>query len=143
MRLQFIHIILAFSVFLSSGGFWVNSHFCQKKLVKAGLFSFFGGCCEKSVAPCSQKTKTLTCEQETPKDNCCDTKVSFYKLDQDQLLSKATFKSFELDLSPSVVGLLATNYQIPFLDKSHLKFYTYVPPPIVFDRQVRLQTFLC
>ena len=135
-----IHIILIVSVFLSAGGFWTNNHFCENELTKSSFFGVFGSCCSIEASPCS--AEKMSCINEEHDDNCCDNKPSFHKLDQDQLLAKTEFKSFEqFELFNCI--LPSKNIQFSIADRNNLKYHKYLPPPIVFDYQVRLQTFLC
>ncbi len=137
---NFLHIILALSVFLSTGGFWTNNHFCKNELTKSSFFVILGSCCSSDSSPCS--AEKMSCSNEEHDDGCCDDKPSFHKLDQDQILAKTEFKSFEELVSFNSI-LYSKNLQFPIVDRNNLKFHKYVPPPIVFDYQVRLQTFLC
>ena len=134
------HIALAISVFLSTGGFWTNNHFCKNELTKTSFFVILGSCCSSEASPCS--AEKMSCSNEEHDDGCCDDKPSFHKLDQNQILAKTEFKSFE-ELEWFSCILSTNNNQFPIVDRNNLRYHKYVPPPIVFDYQVRLQTFLC
>jgi hypothetical protein len=141
---KFIHILLASSVFLSSGGLLVNYHFCQDEFLKTSFFFSFGSCCEKvESSPCSiEKTGCSADDHEEDEKGCCKNKADFYKLDQDQQIQKIEFKSFDRLISWNAI-VPALNSEFPSSDKFTRQYYNYSPPLIVFDRQVRLQTFLC
>lgn len=139
----FIHIILAFSVFFSSSGFWINSHFCQNELTKSALFLNFGSCCEEeSTAPCDTEKMSCSSNEQDEKEGCCENKTSFFKLDQNQLLNEVSFNSFEhSNLLNAVIPFY--NNGLPVFDKLTVRYLNYKPPLIVSDLQVQLQTFLC
>jgi hypothetical protein len=136
---SFIHIVLIVSVFFSSAGFWVSNHFCQNRLVKTSLFVNFESCCSNNATSCSSDKKCFDLEE---KDGCCHNTPSFHKLDQNQFIVDTDFNSFEELISFDII-LLPINISIPIIDEEYLKYYTYDSPPIVFDRKVRFQTFLC
>ena len=139
---KIVHITLALTVFLSSGGFWTNSHYCQNKLTNSSFLLIFGTCCANDTAPCSSEMEDMSCSHEEQEDDCCDNILSFHKLDQDQLLVKTDLKSFDHSLTVDFISSIS-HFELQKIDKSHLNYYTYIPPLIVFDFQVELQTFLC
>ena len=140
MIYRLIHIILAFSVFLSSAGFWTNNHYCQNEQTGSSIFVILGSCCSSESAPCSEEKTSCGVEDHT--DKCCDNKSEFHKLDQDQLLTITEFKSFE-EYESFKYFLHSNERHHPIVNRHNYKHYKYVPPLIVFDYQVRLQTFLC
>ena len=133
-----IHIAVAFSVFLSSGGFWVNSHYCEDEFVKTSLFFSFGSCCAKdAVTPCSGD------EEDHKEDkNCCHNESTYYKLDQDQQIPIIGIDVTDRPASFSAI-LPPQGILLPSFDKQYFPFLYYVPPLLVYDRQAWLQSFLC
>lgn len=145
----FIHIIVAFLVFFSSSGLWINNHYCQDKLVKTSFFFSFGSCCgAKALESCTPKNGSCSKkehnnhEEEEEGKGCCDNKADYVKLENDQQILKAEFKPFKKMSAWSAITPSAL-IQLPILDKRTSRFYNHSPPLLVFDRQVRLQTFLC
>jgi hypothetical protein len=147
----FIHIIFAFTVSFSTGGFWINNHYCQDKLVDTSLFFGFGNCCEGEAESCCAAEASGHCDTEKTscnkksheeKDGCCDNKSSFHKLDQNLDIQKIKFKSFN-SLSEWNAIIPTFNILLPKLDKHTFQYFNYTPPLIVFDPQVWLHTFLC
>ena len=138
------HIIIAFSVFFSSAGFWVNVHYCQGEMARTSFIISFGTCCTgKTVAPCSKTQKSCNKEEQKDKDGCCDNKPSFHKLEQNQKIEQIEFSSFKQLVSFNAI-IPIINLELPTLyNKKYTPFFNYSPPHIVYDRQVRLQTFLC
>jgi hypothetical protein len=139
-----IHIILAFSVFLSSGGLLVNFHFCQDEFLKTSFFFSFGSCCDiHEASPCSSENDVCNGHEHSEDDEtCCGNYADFYKLDQNQQLFSTESKSF--DRSGFLTAIFSVfDAEFPSLDRHTLQYYNYSPPLIVFDRQVRWQTFLC
>lgn len=135
----FIHITLAFTLLFSSTGFWTFNHYCQNELVKTSFLSF-GSCCAGDASKSCDADKK-SCSQED-EDDCCDNKSSYHKLDQNQFINKIEFKSLE-DIVVVKTVTKHVNTDISLIDKKTLQYFNYVGPPIVFDYQVELQTFLC
>lgn len=140
MTKKIFHIILAISVFLSTGGFLTNSHFCNYELESSSIFVILGNCCSSGSSFCSDEK--MMCSIEDPANKCCNNKSEFHILDQDQILIKDELQSLgEFELFISAVPYNAG--QIIRFDLNNQNYTHYIPPPIVFDLQVRLQTFLC
>lgn len=138
-----IHITLAFSIFLSSGGFWINNHYCQDKFIKSSFLFCFGSCCKKDkLEDCNEEKRSCSHKEQKEKKNCCHNEPDFYKLDQDQQLLKVEFKPFKSLLTWHAI-IPHTQLRVALPNNRSLRYLNYIPPPIVFDRQVRLQTFLC
>lgn len=141
---NFIHIILALSVFLSSAGLLVNNHFCQNSYLKSSFFFSLGSCCEmvKDGHCSSEKMACSADNHEEDEKKCCKNKKKFFKFDQDQLIQEFEKKSFEFKI---VLKAINSIFQIdlPILDQILIHYLNYSPPLVVFDKQVRLQTFLC
>lgn len=137
------HIIIAFSVYLSSGGFWINNHYCQNELAKTNFFVAFGNCCSgETVFPCTIE-KTSCGTSGTDKDkNCCQNEPSFHKLDQDQKIEEINFKSIEFPVVTHAFIVLANKPHL-IIDKHSIQYFSYTPPPIIKDHQVWFETFLC
>ena len=137
----FFHIILALSVFLSSGGFWISKHYCQGKYQKTTFIVGFGHCCStESTDSC--KTEESSCEKDhDEKEGCCHSESSFFQLEQDQQIEIVELRPLELKFIPNPI-VLGFSVEIPN-DSNIFSLLNYDPPPIVYDRQVRLQTFLC
>ncbi len=133
-----IHIAVAFSVFLSSGGFWINSHYCKDEFVKTSFFFSFGSCCAKdAVTPCSKDGEG----HEEDKD-CCHNESTYYKLGQDQQIP---ITGIEVPAPPASLSAIVPPQSIllPSYGKQYFPFLYYVPPLLVYDRQAWLQSFLC
>lgn len=140
-----LNINLAFFVFISSSGFWIFNHYCQNELTKTSFIISFGTCCSNAPSPCSDDIAAMTCSDEEGKegeDGCCENNPDYYKLDQEQFFLKTEYK--DSDLKNTVQYNFTRTYsEIQNKGSSHLSYNTYVPPDIVYNRQVRLQTFLC
>jgi len=138
-----IHIVISFSVFFSSAGFWINSHYCQDKYVKTSFILNFGSCCAgEGSASCSGEKKSCSQEDSEDEDDCCSSESSFHKLEQTQQIQLVDFQSIEKP-SVSTATLPIPKSVLPLVDNRSLQHDNYAPPLIVYDRQVRLQTFLC
>lgn len=137
-----IHIILIFSIFISSGGVWINSFYCQNKLVKKTLFLKSESCCERSTyTSCYSNKMNCFKEGHEEKEGCCDSKTAYFKLDQDQQIVNSGIDhlpSYSVDMN------LVIFHKVEFKTLNHqgFKFFNYVPPDIKYDPQIILQTFL-
>lgn len=137
---KFFHIILAVSLLLSCGGFLTNSHYCKSELVKSSIFVILESCCASENSSCTHEE--IICGNENQENKCCHNQSEFHKLDQDQILIQSELVSFEqYELCESIVP--NGTYQFNRSDQNHQNYSHYIPPPIVFDYQARLQIFLC
>ncbi|MDF1864639.1 MAG: hypothetical protein P1U70_07385 [Saprospiraceae bacterium] len=139
------HIIIAFSIYLSSGGFWVNNHYCQNELARTNFFFAFGNCCSsETTTPCT--AKKMSCDMgggESDEDKgCCENEPSFHILNQNQIIEKINFKFIEPPVVSQVFTVLADN-TLPIIDNHSIKYFSYTPPTIITDHQVLFETFLC
>ena len=138
-----IHIAVAFSVFFSSGGFWINTHFCEDEFVKTSFFFSFGNCCAKeAVTPCSDEKKSCKHEGHEEEEGCCHNESNYYKLDQDQQTQITGVEVTERVATWNAI-VPALHINLPSFDKQSLPYLNYSPPLIIYDRQVWLQSFLC
>lgn len=138
----FFHIIIATSFFFSSGGFWISNHYCQEKLQKTSFFIGFGSCCSSETSDnCSAEKKSCNEGEHDEDKGCCHSESSFFILEQDQQFQIVELKPLELNilLNPLTTGF---NIALPVCPNI-LPQFNFEPPLIVYDRQVRLQTFLC
>lgn len=141
---KFIHLFLAVSVFLSSAGIWVNSHFCQEKYVGSSLFFSLGSCCSNmDSSPCSMET--MSCKhgkKDQNEKNCCQNKKQYYKLDQTQEIQTLELKDFGFSKKLIALVPFTPKFETTTFQTKHFP-QNYSPPFIVYDRRVRFQTFLC
>lgn len=141
MTSKLVHIILGWTILLSSVGFSVSDHICQGQYQKSLFLFSFGSCCSSmESSPCS--TKKLTCEKGEEKKGCCENEIRIFKLDQNQYIDHIEFAETSKEIKVSY----ALKYDFLQTDQiSEKKFHNnnYFPPIIVYDRQVRLQRFLC
>ena len=81
-------------------------------------------------------------EEHEDKDNCCHNTPSFHKLEQNQILKIVESDSLQ-ELYDSSVVYPSNQIQPPVIDAGISHYFNYIEPLIVFDYQVRLETFLC
>jgi hypothetical protein len=135
-----IHISVAISLFISFGGFWTNSHFCQLRPVKTNIILNIGSYCPHGSAPHCASEKT-SCpkkhREEGANQGCCTNTLNYHRLEQNRQFQEIEYKSFVSNFtSPAINPLL------PALNKHAAQYSHYSPPLIVYDRQVRFQSFL-
>lgn len=140
MLKAFSNITLAFLIFISSTGFWIEGHYCQEQNEKISLFSFFGSCCDdEDQSSCSHDSQKEADHSEH--GDCCKLSFSFHKSDlKPSVLSQDLSTSYELfAVPPSCLPIV--NSTIP---RGHdLPLRIYVPPPILTDYQAQFQVFIC
>ena len=137
------HIIIVFSIYLSSGGFWINNHYCQNELARTNFFLTFGNCCASEAAsPCSVKKMSCDTHDSDEDKGCCENEPSFHILDQNQKIEEINFKSFEPPVVSQIFTVLA-NITLPVIDNHSIKYFSYTPPTIITNHQVLFETFLC
>ncbi len=136
-----VHIIISLSVFLSTTGVWINDHYCQNQYDSSQFTLNSNTCCAKTTTN-SCTSNESNCHDNDEDNGCCNTTPRIFKIDQDQIINQVEFtvKKHLKVLAPKIVGL---NFQL-FDPKSEIhKQPKYDIPFIVYNRQVRLQTFRC
>lgn len=139
---KLVSLIMAFVIFISSTGLVLNKHFCQDQLKSMAIFVAAKSCQH-------QNTITVPCPihgtMEVPADednNCCDDQTEFLKADQD--LISYSFEIKDTEQIQFLVGFAIAFLEEPLTGIEALVDYSqYRPPILVYDRTVRLQTFLC
>lgn len=135
-----LHIILAFLLLISTSGFSISTHFCQKQLQDLQFFCQAKTCGELQ----SQKESCHKTSSEQPqacKKGCCESKSDFYQLDLDQQTTSTTFKPLSIKVLTALLFTLF-NIELPSADKKSSDYFNYKPPLIVCDYTAELQTFL-
>jgi hypothetical protein len=143
MLKAFTHIAVAFSVFFSSGGFWINSHFCHNEFIKTNFLFSPESCDTKEVHSCSLNEKGRCGKEDHEEDkNCCHNRARYYKLDQYQQIPVAGIEDAKRVVTWHAI-VPPFRVSLPFFNKLNFPYHHYTPPLIAFDRQVWWQTFLC
>ena len=145
---RIIHIILAFSVFVSSSGVSVPKDFCMKTFVKGIVHKLKGDCqsetnTTKSLnnepkTACSTGLKCL----KTPK-NCPLKTLNIAKSDQDLNTVSYSFSLKKIDfqwIASVIHRFLCTEY---CCNPKVLTYRNYHPPPLERDIVVLFQNFRC
>lgn len=135
-----LNIVLAFSILISSAGFWIEGHYCQEQGEKASLFSFFSSCCDdEDTSSCSDDSEKQTGQDEHR--DCCTISFSFHNSEFKQRISSqeltTSYKLFAIH--PSTTSVV--KFFLPC--EKDLPLNLYVPPPIPLDCQVHFQVFIC
>ena len=83
----------------------------------------------------------MSCKDGEEK-GCCDSVPQIFQLDQDQIIDQTEFSVEErkIDIHYSFTSIILLDDQ---QDKRLTEYLNYFPPPIVYDRCVRFQSFLC
>lgn len=145
---KIIHIILAFSVFVSSSGVSIPKDFCMKTFVKGIVHKLKGDCKNEKYA-----TKSLTDESKTacstglncfktPK-NCPLKTLNIVKSDQDLNTVSYSFSLKKIDfqwIASVIHRFLCTEY---CRSSKIVIDLNYHPPPIERDIVVLFQNFRC
>lgn len=148
MFLRTIHIILAFSVFVSSSGVSIPKDFCMKTFVKSIVHSFKGECrSEKNaVKSLNDDTKTacstgLNCTKKS--DNCPIKSFNIAKSDQDLETISYSFIVKKIDFQWIIPFVYRASYVEYCCDSKVLTYRNYHPPPLERDIVVLFQNFRC
>lgn len=121
----------------------MNDHFCQNEHTGTSFFISFGDCCsDTNSGDCCSKKMQCSDEEHEDNDNCCHNTPSFQKLEQNQILRIAESEVSEKN-HDSPVLYFSNQIQLPAIDPVTSHDFKYIEPLIVFDFQVRLETFLC
>lgn len=147
MAFRILHITLAFLIFVSSTGFTLNSHFCQNTLQSVAIFLTPKNCHERAASHCTMAMpknccakKKTSCEVSDDKDCCKDTS-QFAKADID--FTPFTVSDFQINL-PVFAHILPISYTIKTtLNDRLIRFKNYIPPPLIRNIPLLIQSFLC
>lgn len=145
MFLKSLHIILAFSVFVSTSGVTIPKSFCMKTFVKSIVHTLKGECdADKKAEPKTLNNLVLkgsTCSKTS--ENCPLNKISIAKSDQvlnttsfDFTLKVLDFQGFKIQIQRFIEIQYFFNAQI-------LAFQNYHPPPLERNIIVLFQNFRC
>lgn len=139
MGIRFLHITLAFFLFVSTTGLTINSHFCTGKYKYCTLFVEPANCCAKVQGHYPTEG---SCEDEVNQTPCCQNKASFHKSNYPQNFTadssqEVTFPTLKVIIS-SFHSLGKLNYQ-----RLDIDYLNYKPPLIKEDFSILFQVFRC
>jgi hypothetical protein len=122
---KILHIILLASVLLSSTGFVLGKHHCQRM--------------EQSK---EENGKVASCaDMGGCKKGCCTTEGQYYHLDQDQQIPQVGVSLPSCPVAASVIPNWAIQL---FANDSHfLQYRTYRPPIVLRDISILFQVLRC
>lgn len=128
-------IILSLVILFTSMGFTVSSHICGGKRVETVLNI---GITDVSCG--MENTSQKKCADEKQmKSNCCQDE--FQKIQINDNYTKITsFEHFSPSFTIAFVAILVD--LLPNVKTPHLFFKNYLPPPLVKDIKVLVQSFL-
>ena len=145
MTFRILHITLAFLVFVSSTGFTLNSHFCQNTLQSVSVFLTPQNCHERaahcsmsSAKSCCSKSKKACSDSETK--DCCEDTSQFAKADID--FTPFALEDFQLNLPLLLPQPISIHFEAN-LTTQLIRFQDYIPPPLIRNRPLLFQSFLC
>ena len=142
MLLRSLSLFLAFTLFISSSGLLIQTHFCQNQLQSISIFLNPESCHKNPDHHCNAGTKKCCKTKQTrEKDNCCHSKKNYVKLDLDQYFFKQSLK--EKKNHSNTPQIIANRQAFSFFTPEKIKFFRYKPPLIEFDFQTVFQIFLC
>ena len=140
MAVKFLHIVLSFSVLLSTTGFTLSEHVCQSELQSVRVFSKTKGC-HSETAPC-QRSGNCCSSKDGMDKNCCDSNSEYFQSDQDKQAQSFEFKQLKNPVLLAAI-FVVFNIQLPSFETAQVNYLTYKPPIVCDDILVLLQTFLC
>lgn len=128
-------VILSFVILFTSMGFTISSHKCGGKRVKTvlniGVADVSCGMENTSSKKCADKNQM--------KSNCCQDEFQAIQLNDNY--TKIT--SFEYSSPSFTIFFVAILFDLlPNVKTPHLFFKNYLPPPLVKDIKVLVQSFL-
>ena len=148
MILKFLHITLAFLVFLSSTGVTINSHYCMDELKDLSIFLPAKSCCgerhqELQENLCDQKHKQLS------QRKCCRDNTDYFSVDlSGQQVLDAEFSGsnpFFANLPLAKVVWLELIWHPSFIMENDAAHSALFPVPLPPRQPIFLlvQSFLC
>ena len=128
-------VILSFVILFASMGFTVSSHICGGKRVKTVL-----NIGHSDVSCGMENTSNKKCADEKQmKSNCCQDEFQKIQLN-DNYTPTVSFKHFSPDFTVVFVAILFD--LLPNANVQPFFFKNYLPPPLVKDIKVLVQSFL-
>lgn len=145
---KIIHIVGVLAVFLALGGVRIDTHYCANKIIGNTIFLDLKECCATDQSEACNVIISGCCSDEVPNqdsdenEECCVNLKQVYMLEQDLMIQDLKFKSFE-NMSDWTSFVVAVNSQLLRIDRETPIHVFYTPPPIVYDREVRFEKFIC
>jgi hypothetical protein len=141
--LKSIHIILAFSVLISSTGITLQAHVCMKKWQAAatGQQAAFAQEKQKNRLCCSKSQTSAACPKGSCSKSCCHKRSQFFQSDEHLSVFNFGFKNLTTEkaaLLPAVFKVL-----LPVFSLKTQHFEQYKPPLLFRDLSTLFQSFLC
>lgn len=138
-----ILLTLSLLVLMSSVGFSVGLHLCGGALQDMALFHNAEAC------PLEQKQEQLPCHKEensasddAAEKSCCQDNLIVMDGVDDAVASKATVSFQNPDLHLLAILQTAFLFLLPQDDAPKASYASYLPPPLVRDIPVLVQSFL-
>ncbi len=143
MITKLLHIVLSFSVLLSSAGILVNHHFCNGDHIDSAVFVKAKTCGhqEENAMPPDCPFHPPQKQQEHEK-GCCEESADLIKLEQDQEVVTTVLPKFSVPLILTAAFFQTDLFSVPSFLKKAPKYLNYKPPLITADLPVSLQSFL-
>ncbi len=155
---RFIALTLAFLIFVTSGSFAIDVHYCGGQIKSFNLFGKAALCSEdmqEISSPekedcdhhCHMTTESdHTCSSSEEEENdCCQNKTFYFQSDQDQQLCvPANISLVPTDLVPQfIMAYAAVFFGCDFSSqRDEFSLIQYSPPLIYRDIPVLVQSFL-
>ena len=139
---------MAILMFFTSVGFAVDMHYCQGHLKSVSFFGKAKSCHEMANAapmkncPRHQKMRKQEKEKDCSEDkNCCTNKTLHFQSNQDQQVQTFNFSANQ-PLQQFVIAFVVAFFSKTFIENDTPSFAHYIPPLILRDIPVLIQSFL-
>lgn len=131
---KFLSVILSSVILFISMGFTVSSHICGVERIKTVLSI------GNTDVSCGMETTKKDCSHDKQMNsNCCQDEFQKMQLNDDYT-KVITFKNFTPDFTIIFVALLFNI--LPTENVQTFSYKNYLPPPLVKDIKVLVQSFL-
>lgn len=146
---KFLHILLAFNLFISSFGLIAFEHICSKNGTTFSVFVKPQHCCSKKKSKsCSASGCTKNGTNQTASVNkkpCCEDKTHYKKLNVSATeITKVVYSEIQPVFYHPIAEISLSDGDFIGENEKTLKFYLYRPPPLPVDNlRVLYQSFLC
>lgn len=137
-----IHIVVIFSVLLSTTGLVIHKHYCQDELKSVSFLVEADHCHETAPMPPSCPFHSSHDTKNSVPSDCCDNEVEYLKSDQD-LQIESNQNSISQTFVHQIVYYVVNEWILSELICSFPHYLNFKPPLIVCNVILFLQTFLC
>lgn len=137
--LRIFSFTMACLMLFVSSGFSLDVHYCDGQVKRANLVGKAKTCAEVEACMLKCGMPAMSCSKEA--SGCCDNQS--FAIDFDFDSGEVTSAYLSPDLQKVVLAFVASSFLPLEIAKVDHEYTSYVPPPLIEDKRVLYQSFLC